>query len=552
MDGIRMRMVVALAPWVMGVLVLTSAFSVGAQSAERDQVALLNIRAMNEYGNFEFNNAQALLEDALALCQRHRITDTPLARTYMNLAVVAIGARQNTGEGVDLFVQALNADPDIELDPALSSPDIQSRFQLAQQRHRRGGGSTAGAAAGGQGLSLAHDSVVEQLVNTPVPVFLEVPRRSEIGEVTLYFRTGSMRRYERVPMTEMAGGFGAEIPCRRVVAPSVRYYIVAFGPAGNSVGFAGSANEPYEVVVVGERSLPAPSIPGQAPPLQCTGQLQCSEDECDDSGLQGDGAACSESSECGSGLECLEGLCTWERSAAPAGSGPRFFFHFGAGAGMFYASSGMVADGVPPADNNPAIPPGDWNSPDWAAYIDPSTGLSGCNPGPERVIDGVTYAAQDECHVRVTTNGFLPSYQLDTEIGAYFTERLGVAVGVRVNIRAGLGTLSRLMFNVRGQLRLTRPSLTGMHIALHGGVGFGQIQLQPNQRPNPATPDVRMREPWIQTGLLSVTGGLTASYRIFDGFGFYVEPEGVLLLPLGAGNKLSFGVDLAAGVELAF
>ncbi|MBK6808005.1 MAG: tetratricopeptide repeat protein [Sandaracinaceae bacterium] len=552
MDGLRMRMVAALAPWVIGALVLASALPAGAQPAQRDQVAALNIRAMNEYGNFEFDRAQELLEEALALCQRHRITDTPLARTYMNLAIVAIGARQDTGAGLDLFVQALNADANIELDPALSSPDIQSRFILAQQRHSRGGGATAGAAAGGQGLALEHEPIAEQLVNTPVPVYLEVPGGTEISEVMLYFRTGGMRRYERVAMTAMAGGYGAEIPCRRVVAPSVRYYIVVFGPGGSSVGFAGSANEPFEVVVVGERSLAAPSLPGQAAAAQCVGQPQCAEDECDESAPQGEGAACTESPECASGLECLEGLCSWDRSTAPQEPGPRFFFHFGAGAGMFYATSGMVADGLPPQDNNPAIPPGDWNSPDWAAYIDPSTGLSGCNPGPERDIGGVIYATQDECHVRVTSNGFVPSHQLDIEVGGYFTDRVGLAVGVRVNIKAGLGTLSRVMFNLRGQLQLTRPTFTGINVALHAGIGIGQIQLQPTQRPNPATPDVRMREPWIQTGLLSVSAGLTTSYRVFNGFGFYLEPELVVLVPMGAGNKMSWGLDLAGGVEISF
>jgi hypothetical protein len=146
----------------------------------------------------------------------------------------------------------------------------------------------------------------------------------------------------------------------------------------------------------------------------------------------------------------------------------------------------------------------------------------------------------------------VPSTQLDLEIGAYFTDRVGLALGVRVNIKAGLGTLSRVMFNLRGQVQLTQPRFTGINVALHAGIGIGQIQLQPNQRPNPATPDVQMREPWIQTGLLAITGGLTTSYRIINGFGFYVEPEVVLLVPLGAGNKMTWGLDLAAGVEIAF
>ena len=154
--------------------------------------------------------------------------------------------------------------------------------------------------------------------------------------------------------------------------------------------------------------------------------------------------------------------------------------------------------------------------------------------------------------MRVTSNGFVPSHQLDIEVGGYFTDRVGLAVGVRVNIKAGLGTLSRVMFNLRGQLQLTRPTFTGINVALHAGIGIGQIQLQPTQRPNPATPDVRMREPWIQTGLLSVSAGLTTSYRVFNGFGFYLEPELVVLVPMGAGNKMSWGLDLAGGVEISF
>ncbi|MCA9579532.1 MAG: hypothetical protein KC668_29085, partial [Myxococcales bacterium] len=289
MEGLRTRMFAALTPWVLAAVVLCVAQPVGAQAREREAVSALNIQAMNEYSSFEFDRAQELLEQALALCRQHNITDTPLARTYMNLAIVAIGARQDTGAGLDLFVQALNADEHIELDPALSSPDIQSRFQLAQQRHSRGGGTTAGAAAGGHGLALEHEPIAEQLVNTPIPVYLEIPSGASVSEVMLYYRTSGMRRYERVAMTQMAGGYGAEIPCRRVVAPSVRYYIVVFGQGGSSVGFAGSANEPYEVVVSAQRSMAAPALPGQQPAAQCVGQPQCALDECDDSAPQGEG-----------------------------------------------------------------------------------------------------------------------------------------------------------------------------------------------------------------------------------------------------------------------
>ena len=59
-------------------------------------------------------------------------------------------------------------------------------------------------------------------------------------------------------------------------------------------------------------------------------------------------------------------------------------------------------------------------------------------------------------------------------------------------------------------------------------------------------------QPRRTCGLLSVSAGLTTSYRVFNGFGFYLEPELVVLVPMGAGNKMSWGLDLAGGVEISF
>ena len=122
-----------------------------AQARERENVSRLNLRAMDQYANLEIDRAEEMLQEALAYCREHNITDTPLARTLINLGVIAIGGRGDNAAGLDYFVQALNADPNIELDPHHSSPDIQSMFLTAQQRHSAGGGSTAGGAAGGVG-----------------------------------------------------------------------------------------------------------------------------------------------------------------------------------------------------------------------------------------------------------------------------------------------------------------------------------------------------------------------------------------------------------------
>ena len=63
-------------------------------------------------------------------------------------------------------------------------------------------------------------------------------------------------------------------------------------------------------------------------------------------------------------------------------------------------------------------------------------------------------------------------------------------------------------------------ALEGFNFAAHAGIGIGQIQVRPDQDPAPATVDpnqVKPRRPWIQTGLIGVTAGVTLSVRVLNG-----------------------------------
>ena len=114
----------------------------------------LNHGAMEAYNNMDINKAGSMLEEALSVAQQNGIGGPLLAQTNMNLAIIYIGGLGDNDGGVRYFADALCADPNAQLDPLTSTPDIQSVFQVAAARvqqqgcPRNGPNVAPGAAAG--------------------------------------------------------------------------------------------------------------------------------------------------------------------------------------------------------------------------------------------------------------------------------------------------------------------------------------------------------------------------------------------------------------------
>lgn len=104
-----------------------------AQGASR-QIAELNQRAADAYVELNVRKARKALRSAIKLCQRNGIGGSQLAQTYANLGVVYAGGFNDNSRALDAFDRALSADPQVSLDPLLSSPDIQALFELARKK----------------------------------------------------------------------------------------------------------------------------------------------------------------------------------------------------------------------------------------------------------------------------------------------------------------------------------------------------------------------------------------------------------------------------------
>jgi hypothetical protein len=143
------------------------------------------------------------------------------------------------------------------------------------------------------------------------------------------------------------------------------------------------------------------------------------------------------------------------------------------------------------------------------------------------------------CTVRVGTPGFLPSIAIRATVGYYLTDRFALAGSVRFQPVAGVGTLSNLLLQLRGQYLLTEPAATGVHVAPFLGASVGQIQFAPDQQD--------LLTPWIRSGLGGVQLGSVVGYRFMRNFGLVATPEMHILFP-----DFLFVFDVTASIEVGF
>jgi len=592
----NVRHIVAL---VLAVATLGLASSVAAQRPLQ-QVLDLNRQGMEAYNNLEIDTAVAKLEEAIRVAERGNVTGAPLARTHLNMGIVQVGGLSDNAAGLQSFTRALQIDASIQLDPLTSTPDIQTVFNLARQRaggggRTPGGGTPGGGTPGGgtpgggtpgggtpgggtrpppveAGGDIPHTPVPEQLSQTAVPIFLEVPADADVGQVFVYYKSQGMREFRRTEMARMEGGYGFEVPCTDVFEPEVAYYIVVFSPDGSPVGSAGTQRQPVRVPIVTTRTHPEPALPGRPAPQQCSADEECPPGMagCTSHGSAGMGDTCANDSACAEGLICEDDLCTagsrdgdGDDDDGPSTSGDqaRFFIDFGTTMGFGYVSGGA-------ADQGPALDFGDPVT--GTDDLDPSTGMAPVNgaglltPYQDCDTNAEVYQNESEvglfddesgratgCNVRVETPGFLSAIAIRFGVGYYVIPRLAISAQLRFQVvtidgaggfggGGGAGALANLLIGLRAQYLVTDPNATkGLFVAPFLGTSVGQIQLRPGQ--------AGQAEPFVRSGLNGVQLGSVVGFHIMKNFGIIAVPEVHILFP-----DFLFNFDLTIGAQVSF
>jgi hypothetical protein len=310
-----------------------------AHSAPKDAAATkLAEDAINvDYLATNFAEAEKKLRKGLALCGTTNCTAQVRARLHRDLGVVLVAGSNRVDDGRAEFVEALKADPAIQLDKDLTTPEIDQQFRAAQG----GGAAPAGVppppapAPGAAPVpapfgDMIHTPVPEQAVLTPVPIYVELPPGVQATKVIARYRPFGSPEWKTLELRKLGNGFGGEIPCLDIGSETgdLSYYVQAFGTAGDVVSSTGSRAAPNKVAIRNQLAGDPPRLPNRPPPAQCMDIANCPP------GLpgcpsgkksqgKGWGASCDHDSECGAGLACRGGSCeTGEKAAGEEGEAP--------------------------------------------------------------------------------------------------------------------------------------------------------------------------------------------------------------------------------------
>jgi len=337
---------------LLGLFCAADALAAGEKDAEATK---LYDAAMNDdYLNVELGKAEKKLNDAIKKCGSDGCTPKVLAKVYLGLGVIQF-ANNKPDLAKEAFINGLKADASATLDPTFKGAEIDKIFDDAKKSAgssgtggKGGSSGTAGAGgdAGGSAPSkpagdLKHTPPAEQQVNTPVPIFLQIPDDLGVKKVTLRYKPFGATNWKPLEMAKVGDGWGVEVPCTEVTTTGdLKYYITADDDAG-TVATAGSRSEPYKIAIKNEIEGDPPSLPGKKPPKACASGTDCPPGfpRCVDSQCGGDGdcnsglycsrkegesdglckrrsaegkpwgSSCSDPGECGEGLTCLEGSC---------------------------------------------------------------------------------------------------------------------------------------------------------------------------------------------------------------------------------------------------
>jgi hypothetical protein len=270
------------------VLVAASAFA-GTNDEKANE--LHEQAVFDDYLNLRFGEAEAKLNKAIKLCESG-CSNSVKATLYRDLGVVYIAGLKQRDAGIGMFVEALVLDPKIQLDPDLSSEELQAALEeargLAASEPAPEPAEPAPPPRAEQPPPKNHDLLPveeyegvfhtppeEQLVNTPLPIYVEVKDddwTAKVETVNLYYRGFGMVRFKEVPLEKIGKyGYGMEIDCKEVgMSPGkLEYYIVIVDEDGDVAADVGEEGSPHTVQIKEKIDYSPQPLPGKKIPLQC-------------------------------------------------------------------------------------------------------------------------------------------------------------------------------------------------------------------------------------------------------------------------------------------
>jgi hypothetical protein len=115
-----------------------------AVQAVVDKIVAMNKKALDDYDTLEWDSAKRTLLEALVVGKKNGLESHPvMARTYVHLGCVYITGVKDRQKGVQSFVRAIEIDPTIKIERAMTDAELEAAFAEASKQAKPRAGGTA-------------------------------------------------------------------------------------------------------------------------------------------------------------------------------------------------------------------------------------------------------------------------------------------------------------------------------------------------------------------------------------------------------------------------
>jgi hypothetical protein len=280
------------------------------------QARALQKKAMEaDFLNVDFAKATDKLNQAIAKCGASNCSGNLRALLRRDLATI-LSASGKKDDAVKAMADALKIDGSIQIDPNYKTKELDDVYAEARAGVGAGGVPAKGGGGAPPAGDFTHTPPTEQVVRTPLPIYVEYGGSEAVTKVVLKYKAFGMTDFKSLELKKLGDGYGASIPCIDVIEGSIQYYIQGFTANNDPVATSGDKRNPYTVSVGKTISGDAPHFPGQEAPIQCPDSGDCppnfpgcKKPSGDADSLKGEGISCVEDGECKSGT-CKDEKCT--------------------------------------------------------------------------------------------------------------------------------------------------------------------------------------------------------------------------------------------------
>lgn len=245
-----------------------------------------------------FDKAEKKLRSAIEACGSDKCTPALKARALVSLGIVLAGGKKQLDDAREVFVEALTIDKSTKPADDMRSSEVNYAFGEARKQLKLDGSGGGAPAPAGRGLS--HSAPVEQRIDTPLPLYIEVVAEllEDAKKATVTYLAPGAADWKTLVLKRVGEqGFGINVPCGDIKTEGdFKYHITVTDADGAIITGVGSRAEPLVTKIKKRIDGNPPSWPGFAPPEQCVT-------------VEGGPKQCLDDNQCNAGFVCRSGEC---------------------------------------------------------------------------------------------------------------------------------------------------------------------------------------------------------------------------------------------------